>query len=132
MPEMIMMPCTRQTERTGPWVLAFIALALCTVGCSSEEQPLGPESVFVCTESLEVFHIPAQPTPAVNPKTGRPTLVHGLYCAKCDKWYPAPPLDVVGGNAGAITCPVHRSSLSPAGPEVSTAPDEQPRRSDDG
>lgn len=98
--------------------LGCIALSISTfaLGCGSSSQPPPVEAVFVCTESFEVFRIPSQPSPAVNPNTGQATLVQGLYCGQCQKWYPAPPLEAVGGNAGAITCPVHRSPLSSVGP----------------
>ena len=100
------------------WIAALFA-AGGLLGCSSEEPVPAAEEMFVGTESLEVFRIPAQPVPAINPKTGRATLVQGLYCPECDKWYPAPPLEAVGGNAGAIRCPVHESALSHSGPEPS-------------
>jgi hypothetical protein len=113
--------------RVTTW-LAATAICTAMAGCgpSASEATTRPV-VYVCTETREAFHLPSQPTPATNPKTGKPTLVQGLYCSKCDKWYPTPPLDAVGGNPGAITCPVHRSALVADGPEpAAPAADENP------
>ena len=109
-------------------LVCFIpALTCILVGCDSGGGEAVSEAVFVCTESLEVFRLPVQSPPPVHPKTGRATLAPGLYCSKCDKWYPAPPLEAVGGNAGAITCPVHRDALSSTGPIRQPTPiEEQP------
>jgi hypothetical protein len=112
--------------RVGMWLL--LGFVVIFAGCGSKETDAAArEIVFVCTETREVFHLPAQAAPALNPKTGKPTLAPGLYCAKCDKWFPTPPLDVVGGNPGALTCPVHHRALVPEGPKpASPVPDANP------
>lgn len=74
------------------------------------------EIVYVCTETGKIVRGPAQATPAVNPDTGKKTLMPGLYCKTCDKWYPSPPLDVAQRNPTSRLCPKHRTPLEADGP----------------
>lgn len=45
---------------------------------------------YLCTETKEVVRGPAQPEPAVNPKTGRRTLVRAMYANATQQWVQAP------------------------------------------
>ncbi|MAG92727.1 MAG: hypothetical protein CMJ48_03100 [Planctomycetaceae bacterium] len=72
--------------------------------------------VFVCTATGEVIRAEVQPTPAVNPKTKRATLMPGLYCRKCEKWYPAPPAEVLQRVVNGAACPKTGWPLYAEGP----------------
>lgn len=72
-----------------------------------------PEEItFVCTETGEVSHGEWAPTPAMNPKTGRRTLMQGLYCSQCRKWYPAPPPEMAERSPRGPACPHDGSTLT--------------------
>ncbi len=71
---------------------------------------------YLCSETGRLIVAPLGPTPALNPATGRRTLVRAMYCAECAKWYAAPPSDVSGGNPQNIRCPKHNTPLSMKGP----------------
>ena len=102
--------------------LSFFVLAAgllsCAASCgdASGDEPTAAHIVYLCRETQELITAPPQPTPAVNPKTGRATLVRGLYCDKCQRWHPVPPPDVHPGNPLSWPCPVHRRTMSPDGP----------------
>jgi hypothetical protein len=61
--------------------------------------------MYVCRETRKLSRGPRQATPAVNPKTGRETLVQALYCPKCRTWYPAPPAALAERMPGGPVCP---------------------------
>ena len=72
-----------------------------------------PEDItYICTETGDVSHGEWQVMPALNPKTGRKTLVQALYCSKCRNWYPAPPPEMVRQSPRGPTCPKDGSTLS--------------------
>ena len=71
---------------------------------------------FVCSESGETFVMRAKNTTETNPRTGKPTLMPGLYCDQCKKWRASPPLSVLQQNPSASLCPTHRSSMTTNGP----------------
>lgn len=76
-----------------------------------------PEEItYVCTETGKLSQGEWMPTPALNPATGRKSLVQGLYCAKCRKWYRAPPPEMVERSPRGPTCPVTGEPLSVEGP----------------
>jgi hypothetical protein len=99
---------------------ALLAAAVCAAGCPSEPKPSAensPDVVYVDTQSGAVVRgEPSAALPAVNPRTGRRTLMPGLYCAECRKWYPAPPLEVRHRAPAAGKCPRHGTALTPDGP----------------
>lgn len=71
---------------------------------------------YICRETNAISTGPPQPTPAVNPQTGRPTLLRALYCERCRAWQPAPPSDAHQGNPLAMLCRKDGSALSLKGP----------------
>ena len=103
-------------------ILAFTAVAAMTLlfvsGCG-DEQVAAEESndvVYLCKETKKVVRAPLQPTPAVNPETGRKTLFRALYCSRCKKWHAIPPSEERSGNPLRYRCPKHKSTMSPNGP----------------
>ena len=106
----------------------FLILAGCgwggwTVYQQTKSEPtsliIGEESdeiTYLCTETGEVSRGEWGVLPAVNPKTGRRTLVQGMYCAQCRKWFPAPPPEMAQVTPRGPSCPVDRSALSVDGP----------------
>lgn len=78
--------------------------------------------VYVCQETGALTVGPPQPTPAVNPETGRATLVSALYCPKCERWRAAPPLELLQRNPSAGQCPKHRVPLTTDGPLPAASP----------
>jgi len=72
--------------------------------------------VFVCQESGEAFVKRAQNTVETHPRTGRPTLMPGLYCEQCQKWRASPPLSVLQQNPSASLCPTHKTPMASDGP----------------
>ena len=78
--------------------------------------PARKQIVYVCTETGAVSTGRPEELPALNPATGRKTLMPGLYCAKCRKWHPAAPFDVAQRNPASRLCPRHRIPMEPNGP----------------
>ncbi len=72
--------------------------------------------VFVCSESGETFVMKAKNTTEVNPRTGKATLMPGLYCKECKKWRASPPLSVLQQNPSASMCSTHRIPMTTTGP----------------
>lgn len=70
----------------------------------------------------EVTRVEWTPTPAVDSKTGERTLVQGLYCEKCNKWYPAPPREMAERLPGGPVCYYDQTRLSANGPLTSSQP----------
>jgi hypothetical protein len=68
---------------------------------------------YICTETGALSVNERRSTPAVNPKTGRRTLVQALYCCKCRKWYRAPPVEMAERSPRGPVCPVTGSRLYP-------------------
>ncbi|MEX0718770.1 MAG: hypothetical protein WD066_19405 [Planctomycetaceae bacterium] len=91
---------------------AFAAISGC--GGGAEDAAI---VTFVCTETRAVIRAAAQPTPAVHPETGRRTLVRGMYCAKCDAWFPVP---TDARHPEAIRCRKHGEPMSLTGPEAAS------------
>lgn len=74
------------------------------------------EITFICRETRALSRGPRQATPAVNPKTGRSTLVQALYCANCKKWYPEPPAALKERMSAGPVCPKTGGPLVEIGP----------------
>jgi hypothetical protein len=72
--------------------------------------------VFVCRESGETFVMRAQNTVENHPRTGKPTLVPGLYCQQCQKWRASPPVEVLQQSPAASVCPIHKAAMTNTGP----------------
>jgi hypothetical protein len=73
--------------------------------------PQSPEIMYLCRETKALSRGPRQQTPAVNPTTGRATLVQALYCPQCRKWRAAPPPAMRERQGTGPMCPVHRAPL---------------------
>lgn len=108
-------------------VIAFLMLLFLAVviagcgGASSESDETIALVTYIDRDSGETVEAPAQPTPAVNPKTGAASLLRAGWCAKCRKWYPLPP----DRNPGQVTCRKHKTPLSLTGPASDDTPREQ-------
>ncbi|HUG91805.1 MAG TPA: hypothetical protein VML55_13285 [Planctomycetaceae bacterium] len=106
--------------------LAALGLSICVVISLVTGPDASAETdaqvVYLCRETQELIRGRPQPTPAVNPETGRPTLYRALYCAKCEKWQAVAPSEVYGGNPLSTVCPRHREPMSPEGPLPGEAP----------
>ena len=74
------------------------------------------EMVHLCSETGESFTLRAKESPAKNPRTGRFTLMPGLYCPKCREWRASPPLEVLQHNPSARLCPKDKTSMIKDGP----------------
>lgn len=99
-------------------VLGIVSAALFGGRADSEDSkdPGRQKVVYVCTETGRVVTAPAGPVPGINPDTGRATLMPGLYCDKCKKWYASAPFDVAQRNPASRNCPKHRTPMLPNGP----------------
>ncbi|MEX1098675.1 MAG: hypothetical protein WED34_21690 [Planctomycetales bacterium] len=93
-------------------MIAF-AIASFLSGCGGEAGGDERLVTYVCTETRAVVQAEAQPTPALNPATGRRTLVRGMYCAECREWYPVP---ADARHPQAIRCRRHGTPMSLSGP----------------
>lgn len=80
-----------------------------------------PDIVLICTETKQVTKTPWQPTPAVNPATGRATFVEALYCPDCQTWYPAPPPEAADQQRRGPQCPLTGTPLVADGPVPAAA-----------
>ncbi len=78
------------------------------------------EMVHLCRETGESFVLRARESPAQHPRTGRFTLMPGLYCAKCGQWRASPPLDVLQHNPSARLCPMDKTPMTIDGPRPET------------
>lgn len=80
------------------------------------DSPAPAEIMYVCRETGALILGPRQPTPAVNPKTGRATLAQALYCPQCGGWRAAPPAELRDRFPAGPVCPKHRAPLAESGP----------------
>jgi hypothetical protein len=97
-------------------------VALC--GCDREgtDSPVVAEVVYVDQETRQpVVMSGATDAPAVNPATGRRTLMPGLYCPQCKAWHATPPLESLQRNPAARRCPKCQSALTADGPAPPTS-----------
>ncbi len=86
-------------------------------GCGGGDESAAQAAALVTyldRETGQTVEAAAQPTPAVNPATGKATLLRAGWCEQCGKWYPIPPEQ----NPGQVTCPKHKSPLSLSGPSA--------------
>jgi hypothetical protein len=94
--------------------LAFVVVWLVRPG--QADASAVPDVVHVCRETGQLIIAPPQPTPAINPRTGRATLYRALYCRACGRWHAVPPSEAGGGNPLSNLCPRHRQPMSAEGP----------------
>jgi hypothetical protein len=99
---------------------SMIVLAAFVSGCSGSNSVDSRDSeqraVYFCRETKRPVVAAVQPTPAINPATGRRTLVRALYCPQCKAWRAVPPDAAANGNPLASKCPKHRCPLTADGP----------------
>lgn len=88
------------------------------VGCSEREAtPVIVDVVYVDLETRQpVVMSGAVDAPAINPATGRRTLMPGLHCPQCQDWHATPPLEALQRNPAARRCPKCQSVLTASGP----------------
>ena len=104
--------------------LIWLAALLSSHGCGRESvaDAVAAQQVYFDLESKRAVAAEAMlETPAVNPVTGRRTLMPALYCAQCRAWRAAPPLEEVQRNPEARRCPKCGGATSAEGP----LPDEE-------
>lgn len=80
------------------------------------------EITYICTETGSISHGELKSTPAVNPATGRRTLVQALYCAQCKKWYPSPPPEMAERSPRGPVCAISGGPLTVSEPEALDEP----------
>lgn len=98
--------------------LAALAL-LMTAGCGKTEPDREtPKQIVYFDRATKkpVVAAAGDEVPAKHPVTGKRTLVPALYCKKCKKWYPAPPLDLQQRDPNARNCPRHKVPMTTDGP----------------
>ena len=99
-------------------VLATLLCAGCGAATDSETEPEKMVYFDRETKTAVVYEV-AEEFPATHPKTGRRTLVPACYCETCDKWFPAPPIEVRERNPAATQCPKgHQTALDGPWPNV--------------
>lgn len=101
------------------WI-GMSVLALSLVGCGRSTEvatDATPRAVYVDTTTMQavVSDLVTDP-PAVNPATGKRTLMPALYCPTCRAWHPVPPPDQINRAAGASTCRKTGAALTADGP----------------
>jgi hypothetical protein len=83
----------------------------------TESSIAAKELVLIDSKTGDVFQAPlGTAVPAKNPQTKKQNLVNAMYCEKCAKWYPVPPLEVLQRNPRARQCPKTGNPLKPTGP----------------
>ncbi|MES2792513.1 MAG: hypothetical protein V4719_23065 [Planctomycetota bacterium] len=117
-----------------PLLLVLLVVGACgltgwTVYQQTKTTPLeatvGEESdeiVLYNTATGDVSRSEWVATPAVDPKSGKRILVPGMYCSKCQKWFPAPPPEMVERSPGGPVCPRDKTRLTVDGPLTSPKP----------
>ena len=100
------------------WVLAACCV-ICVTGCGHEPVAVvdHTQRVYVDLATQKPLMLPVQDhVPAKHPETGKNTLMPGLYCPQCGRWYASPPTDVVQRTGSASRCPKGGHPMSPHGP----------------
>lgn len=98
---------------------AIGTLAMIAVGCGEPvaEKPAPADVVYFDRATKKpVVAAAADKIPAAHPVTGKRTLVPALYCRKCRKWRPAPPVELQQRDPTARDCPQHKIRMTTDGP----------------
>ena len=77
----------------------------------------GNDVTYICLETREVIEGPVQAVPALNPNTGRRTLVPAVYSNRTKEWVPAPSEEVLRKNREMLSQEDGNSPLVFAPPE---------------
>lgn len=105
-------------QNSLPITLAIL-LATAFAGCGGGAAPPDPNAnkmVYVDTETRQAYVGNRIDTPAINPQTGKSTLMPGLYCPNCKTWHAVPPLDQINRIPNARRCVKTRVPLLADGP----------------
>ncbi len=97
----------------------FTLLITAVAGCGPAEPDTttSDTAVFVDTVTQTAMVLPVTATvPAINPETGKRTLMPGLFCPDCQKWYPVPAPDQINRQPDAARCPKTQTPLIADGP----------------
>lgn len=112
--------CVKVREMNTQLLITVALLASASIaGCGSEDPNARPTDrmVYVDTETQQpVVHEIVIPVPAVNPETGKRTLMPGLYCPTCNTWYPVPSADQINTRPNTGQCPKDKTPLIADGP----------------
>ncbi|QEG41473.1 hypothetical protein [Roseimaritima ulvae] len=108
----------RRLEAMVLTALVFLLPMLGLLGCGGEAASVPAATMMmVDVQSGQTFSLPLPTTfPAVNPETQRRTLMPGLFCSTCQKWYPVPPPDQINRQGQAGMCPRSHGPLTADGP----------------
>lgn len=91
-----------------------------TLGCQHAEETIvseQPDQVAFDSISKLAYAIDAKIVlPIANPHNEKSQLQPALFCTKCLKWSPSPPLDQLNRNPGAATCQRDGTPLVAEGP----------------
>lgn len=99
------------------FVVTLVHVGVVGCGSSTSDGNAARKTVLVDRETMAPFVLEvSESLPAVNPGTGKRTLMPGLYCPQCHKWYPVPPPDQINRQPDATLCPKTRAQLIPDGP----------------
>ncbi len=77
----------------------------------------GNDVTYICLETREVIEGPVQSVPALNPSTGRMTLVRAVYSNRTKAWVPAPSEEMLRKNRRSLSQEDGTSPLAFAPPE---------------
>ncbi|MBI1313703.1 hypothetical protein GC176_20615 [bacterium] len=97
----------------------FTLLIVAVAGCGSTEPDTTQidNAVFVDTVTQTAMVLPVSDTvPAINPHTGKRTLMPALFCPDCQKWYPVPAPEQINRQPDAARCPRTETPLIADGP----------------
>ena len=101
-------------------LMAVGVLGAGLVGCGgSSEVDTGEvdQTVYVDTTTMQAMVGPStDETPALNPKTGKRTLMPALYCPGCLRWHPVPSVDQINRVPDATKCRKTGATLTTDGP----------------
>src|SRR5690606_15223202 len=107
------------------WNVSFCALTACLSSCergSDVPSEASAVTVLLDARSSALFtSSEAGGEPAVHPRTGRKTLMPALYCPRCQKWHPVPPVEQLQRSPRARQCPKTGVALVANGPVPESA-----------
>ena len=87
------------------------------LGGSRPAAVTGADVTYICLETGETFEGPVQSVPALNPETGRNTLVPAVYSTAKKAWLPAPPEEALRRHRRLMSQADGQSPLEHAAPE---------------
>ena len=100
--------------------LVFSGVLLVTaVGCNRSETVVVEKPSFQVAydqKSKQAYLVDGSiELPAAHPTVPKSQLQPAMFCSKCGKWYPLPPIEQLNRNPGAATCPKDQQLLTPEG-----------------